>query len=250
MDPEYQRIARERYLLQKQKAEKEQQKINNNEQELTEFYTYLSLWDETITLTDTTIINKLEYLLVCLQTMLPIARKHDVFFKIEECVNALVLYLNTQFEIQPLFGEDLKIVEELMRAIINESGLDIPVEAMHTSDDERIALELARNLEQDYEEHFDPIFEPNFNVNNVFNNVLNNVFNNVPNNVPNNALNNVPNNALNDVPNNVPVVYPNSRRGMTLIELRELARNNGIATSGSKSDVCQRLVVRGFVRYE
>jgi hypothetical protein len=130
-----------------------------------------------------------------------------------------------------------------MRAIINESGLDIPVEAMHTSDDERIALELARNLEQDYEMFIEQLEQPNFDVNNVFNNVPNNlIVNDVPNDVPNNVHNNIP--------NDVPVVYPNSRRGMTVIELRELARNNGFAVSGTKSELCQRLVVRGLARYE
>jgi len=198
---EYQQLAKERYErakeLEKVKSlekEKESKTENDKELELQQFYTILEEWKIT-----TDFIRSRELL----ATLLPLAKKYELMYYIEECVVKLVQYLNKFCEKTTLPVSEIRVLQQQMQDIITMSGLDIPIQAMYTEDDEKFANLLQQELFTE-----EVAYHPTYPL--------------------------------------LPIVHPHSRIGLTLTEMKNIARQNGIMITGNKEELCYRLVQRGL----
>lgn len=198
---EYQRLAKERYERAKQvekaknlEKEAERKAESDKETELQQFYTTLEEWKNT-----TDFIRSRELL----ATLLPIAKKYELMYSIEECVVKLVQYLNEFCEKTALPIPEIRVLQQQMQDIITMSGLDIPVQAMYTEDDEKFATLLQQELFAETVATYPP-------------------------------------------PNQLPLVHPHKRIGLTLYQMKDIARQNGIMVTGNKEELCYRLVQRGL----
>ena len=108
--------------------------------------------------------------------------------------------------------------------MITESGLDIPIEVMDTEKDEEFASRLLEEEVLLYEENVEEKVEEN-----VEENVVENVVDNV-------------------VETEKPICSFTSRKGLTIPELKKIAKNHSLSLSGNKEDLCKRLAEHDLVR--
>jgi hypothetical protein len=172
---EYRRIAHEKYLQNIKSAEIEKNKEVEIEIELQNFYNNLKIWDNCIKNIEENEHFDLEETLVqifsILIEILPITKKHDNFFIIEEHINQLVNILNSFFDKVKLNIDRIIQIQMLMTNIIELSGLDIKIEAMNTEDDEKIAqdieyqelLNIPDPIELRHNPPYNPLYNPPYN---------------------------------------------------------------------------------------
>jgi hypothetical protein len=206
---DYREVSKRRYYAQKEFEAKVKEEI---EKEMKEFYEMLEKWDSI----QPTSIDALEAIYSLFSIVLPIAKKIDLFFHIEKRVVALVESLNDILKNQRLSIDTVRPFFNVMNCIITESGLDIPIEVMDTEKDEEFASRLLEEEVLLYEE-------------------------NVEANVEENVVENV-------VETEKPICSFTSRKGLTIPELKKIAKNHSLSLSGNKEDLCKRLADHDLVR--
>jgi hypothetical protein len=222
---DYREVSKRRYYAQKEFEAKVKEEI---EKEMKEFYEMLEKWDSI----QPTSIDALEAIYSLFSIVLPIAKKIDLFFHIEKRVVSLVESLNDILKNQRLSIDKVRPFFNVMNCIITESGLDIPIEVMDTEKDEEFA---SRLLEEEV-----LLYEANVEEN-VEANVEENVEENVVENVEENVVENV-------VETEKPICSFTSRKGLTIPELKKIAKNHSLSLSGNKEDLCKRLAEHDLVR--
>jgi hypothetical protein len=178
------------------------------EKEMKEFYEMLEKWDSI----QPTSIDALEAIYSLFSIVLPIAKKIDLFFHIEKRVVALVESLNDILKNQRLSIDKVRPFFNVMNCIITESGLDIPIEVMDTEKDEEFASRLLEEEVLLYEENVEEKVEENV------------------------------------VETEKPICSFTSRKGLTIPELKKIAKNHSLSLSGNKEDLCKRLAEHDLVR--
>jgi len=138
---DYREISRRRYMAQKELKDEMQQKEQENERELSHMYELLEKWDNI----GSRSIDDIESIYSLFSALLPLTKKHDLFFYIEKRVIGLVESLNDVFTNRTLSSHEIRPFFEIMNCMIKESELDIPIEIMDTEKDEEIALQLAED---------------------------------------------------------------------------------------------------------
>lgn len=152
--------------------------------------------------------------------------KRNVMEELKTRVVDLIERLNAIQENRTSTTEDVKAMERIMRHMISLTGVDVQIETMDTTQDEEFAMQLAREQEipehqwlplEDVQEHWAPARE-----------VLDR-------------------DALEDE-NPLPFVSLTRRMGLTVPQLKELARQHGQKMTGTKEELSLRLSQAGWVR--
>ena len=219
---DYREVSKRRYYAQKEfdakvKEEIERQRMKD-EEEMKEFYEMLEKWDSI----PPTSIESLEAIYSLFSIVLPIARKIDLFFHIEKRVVALVESLNDILKNQRLSIDKVRPFFDVMNCMITESGLDIPIEVMDTEKDAEFASRLLEEEvllfeEKVEEEKFEEekFEEEKFEEEKV---------------------------------EEKPICSFTSRKGLTIPELKKIAKQYSLSLSGNKEDLCKRLAELDLVR--
>jgi hypothetical protein len=214
---DYREVSKRRYYAQKEfdakvKEEIERQRVKD-EEEMKEFYEMLEKWDSI----PPTSIESLEAIYSLFSIVLPIARKIDLFFHIEKRVVALVESLNDILKNQRLSIDKVRPFFDVMNCMITESGLDIPIEVMDTEKDAEFASRLLEEEVLLFEEKFEEekFEEEKFEEEKV---------------------------------EEKPICSFTSRKGLTIPELKKIAKQYSLSLSGNKEDLCKRLAELDLVR--
>lgn len=209
---DYREVSKRRYYAQKEFDAKVKEEIERqrvkDEEEMKEFYEMLEKWDSI----PPTSIESLEAIYSLFSIVLPIARKIDLFFHIEKRVVALVESLNDILKNQRLSIDTVRPFFDVMNCMITESGLDIPIEVMDTEKDAEFASRLLEEEVLLFEEKFeeDKVEEEKFE--------------------------------------EKPICSFTSRKGLTIPELKKIAKQYSLSLSGNKEDLCKRLAELDLVR--
>lgn len=226
----YRLIAQQRY---QQKMERDQQERERVEEELREkekwleeqnnelekMYTLLQEWDELIPE-----LHKDPFLILMLlvskaEVFVPIMKKNDIMFHIEERTIALVHQLNDIQEKQHSTIDEVRMLQDIMKQILCLSKVDVHIETMDTEGD----LDMARKMYED-----DSVMEAT------------RLAEQLRMEDEMNLLNRMAQPPVQDQMN-LPICSFTKRIGLTIPELRELSRQHGLKTTGSKQELCQRL---------
>lgn len=209
---DYREVSKRRYYAQKEFDAKVKEEIERqrvkDEEEMKEFYEMLEKWDSI----PPTSIESLEAIYSLFSIVLPIARKIDLFFHIEKRVVALVESLNDILKNQRLSIDTVRPFFDVMNCMITESGLDIPIEVMDTEKDAEFASRLLEEEVLLFEEKFE---EQKFEEENF---------------------------------EEKPICSFTSRKGLTIPELKKIAKQYSLSLSGNKEDLCKRLAELDLVR--
>jgi hypothetical protein len=218
---DYREVSKRRYYAQKEfdarvKEEIERQNAIQRlkeEEEMKEFYEMLEKWDSIPPVS----IESLEAIYSLFSIVLPVAKKIDLFFHIEKRVIALVESLNDILKNQRLSIDEVRPFFDIMNCMITESGLDIPIEVMDTEKDAEFASRLLEeevllyeeNTEEKHEERVEERIDERLDK---------------------------------------PICSFTSRKGLTIPELKKIAKQHSLPLSGNKEDLCKRLAEQDLVQ--
>lgn len=155
-----------------------------------------------------TSIESLEAIYSLFSIVLPIAKKIDLFFHIEKRVVALVESLNDILKNQRLSIDTVRPFFDVMNCMITESGLDIPIEVMDTEKDAEFASRLLEEEVLLFDEEEELI----------------------------------------ETQTEKPICSFTSRKGLTIPELKKIAKQHSLSLSGNKEELCKRLADLDLVR--
>lgn len=155
-----------------------------------------------------TSIESLEAIYSLFSIVLPIAKKIDLFFHIEKRVVALVESLNDILKNQRLSIHTVRPFFDVMNCMITESGLDIPIEVMDTEKDAEFASRLLEEEVLLFDEEEELI----------------------------------------ETQTEKPICSFTSRKGLTIPELKKIAKQHSLSLSGNKEELCKRLADLDLVR--
>jgi hypothetical protein len=155
-----------------------------------------------------TSIESLEAIYSLFSIVLPIAKKIDLFFHIEKRVVALVESLNDILKNQRLSIDTVRPFFDVMNCMITESGLDIPIEVMDTEKDDEFASRLLEEEVLLFDEEEELI----------------------------------------ETQTEKPICSFTSRKGLTIPELKKIAKQHSLSLSGNKEELCKRLADLDLVR--
>lgn len=219
---DHQRIKYEAYQKAQEQKEREEEearrnedtKKNEKEREIGLVYQFLDEWDKELgTVTPT--LGYIQYLMPRVSLVHAYCKTYDMTSFLAERTTRLVEVLNHYHESRTNGVEEVQAVQDCMKTLFQWCGMeDVTIEAMDTSMDEQLAKHLQETM-------YDAL----------------DVFDAIPVEPPQEYL-----------PLHVPVCSLTKRIGLTLVQLRMLARTHGIATSGSKPELCVRLAQHGHVR--
>jgi hypothetical protein len=235
---EYRLAAQRKYLDQK-KIDEEREEAEQKEKEIREkeaeqwleqdqkeretVTRALEEWDSILlSLHDDTMLS-IYMLSSLLESTLPLFTERNMMEEWKTRVVHLIERLNSIQENRTSSTEDVKAMEGIMRHMISLTGVDVQIETMDTTQDEQFAMQLAWEQEQQWaplqieQEHWMPARE-----------VLDR-------------------DALEDE-NPLPVVSLTRRIGLTVPQLKELARQHGQKMTGTKEELSLRLSQAGWVR--
>ena len=265
---DYRELSRQRYLQQKQKEnddkdafEKAQITIKKKyEQDSETFYECLEKWDAI----HPSSISDIEVIYSLFSIVLPLAKQLGLFFHIEKRIVSLVESLNDTLKTQTLSIEEVRPFYEIMNNMISEAELDIPIEIMDTQRDEEIANEIANELliselidldlfENENIEEIDTIIN---RINNIEmdekydENVeeIDTIINRINNMEMDEKYEDEVDEKKEENGDEKPICSYTSRKGLTLTQLKDIARLRSLPLSGNKEELCKRLAKYNLVR--
>ena len=229
---EQERLERERVEEETREKEKCLEEKNN---ELKIMYTLLREWDEAMMDLHQDPFLVLMLLLSKAEVAVPIMKKNDVMFHIEERTIALVHRLNDIQEKQHSTIEEVRVLQEIMKQMLQLAEVEIPIETMDTEGD----LDMARQMyEADATDAAAQVAEQLRLEDEM--RLLNRMAQPRPR---------IPPPRTEPPPmDHLPVCSFTKRIGLTIPELKELSRQHGLKITGSKQELCQRLEHGGWVR--
>ena len=136
---------------------------------------------------------------------------------IQQRMIQLVETINTQHEVMPHSMDNIRHVHDVMKSMLETCQVDIPIEVMDVSQDETVAQRMQEELF--YEDHIVAEIQDIPQVPDVLNTL--------------------------DIPK--PLCSFTKRIGLTIIQLKELARFHQLSPYGTKEELCKRLERNGLV---
>lgn len=208
---DYREVSKRRYYAQKEFDAKVKEEIERQRvKDEEEMKEFYEMLEKWDSIPPTS-IESLEAIYSLFSIVLPIARKIDLFFHIEKRVVALVESLNDILKNQRLSIDTVRPFFDVMNCMITESGLDIPIEVMDTEKDAEFASRLLEEEVLLFEEKVEEKFEE-------------------------------------EKVEEKPICSFTSRKGLTIPELKKIAKQYSLSLSGNKEDLCKRLAELDLVR--
>lgn len=280
---EYRKIAQQKYQLQKQKEveerEAEQERIRLAEEKLREekeasermetehlerIQFVLDMWDglsQLFPIPMTAVRDLTEQV----EHTLGLFQQYDRMDEVRDRTVQLVETVNTQHELFPHTNDDIRHVHEVMKALLETCGVDVPIEIMDVSQDETMAQRI-----QDELFHDEPPMTPTFRtyvpppivdefrtIPDVSGTYMNPYVHQVPfpsgrpTSVLATMLQQLQQPVVQDVPvvnGGVPICSVTKRIGLTVPQLKAIARTHLLSQQGTKEELCLRLQQAGLVR--
>ena len=175
--------------------------------EMLQVYEFLDEWDKEMDL----MVPVLEYISTLpprISMILPLCKKHDMMMFLSDRVVRFVDMMNRYHESNRSSASDVQLLHNILKTIIQLTEVEVDIEMMDTSIDEKIALE----LQETFYEHLDLYQEE-----------------------------------VNEL-QALPICSVTRRIGLNVVQLKELAKQHNISTQGTKSDLCNRLFYSGLVQ--
>lgn len=221
---ESQRVKYEMYM--KEQAEKNQEDEQKNtereeserecEREISLVYQLFDEWDkemESVIPTEEYIMN----LIPRITRVISYCKKHDMVSLLSDRVVRFVDTINTYNKYRRNSITEVQSIQQSMKTIFELCEMDgVTIESMDTSMDE----EMARHIQETMYRN-DDVYEQV----ELYHNIDANEYNEI-----------------------LPFCSTTKRIGLTLVQLRELAKRNSIKTTGTKEELCHRLHQYGKVR--
>lgn len=241
---EYRDIARKRYMLKQQEQAEENKKIEDDIKKVEEERTkadeeaqrfleqqaqnkeymirVLEEWDTHYqSLAHDTLLT-LHLMCTLMEPTVLLFKEMDNMSEWETRVVQVIHELNTLQEMRRSDMEEVRELEYVIKHMITLANIEVDIKLMDTTDDELVANQLA---EQEWKQELD-FLAPEMNT------------------IPMPQLEN--DHMLYET--ELPIVSLKRRIGLTLPQLKEMARFRGQKMTGSKEDLCIRLAQAGWVR--
>jgi len=221
------RLEAEQRVVEKEerRREEEAQRILDEEEarqaeELAQIHRLFQLWD-TILLAFPITKDQLEFLVDGLDEVIDSIKDHHLMEACNERVLQMIDTINLQQEEYKGTAEEVREYGRLLKGIIDRCEIDVQIDLMDTTGDVEYAERLHREMLQENMVRYD--------------NPLPHV--NLPPPLEPFAL-----------PMRLPLVSLNRRIGLTLPQIKDLAKMHRISIQGNKAEIVRRLVDAGRVR--
>ena len=235
---EYKEMARKRYMIKQQEQDEENKKIEEEKQKVEEeaqrfldkqeqnkeyMIRVLEEWDALYQSLSHDTLLTLHLMCTLMEPSIPLFKEMDNMTEWETRVTQVIHELNTLQETRRSNMEEVRELEYVIKHMITLANIEVDIKLMDTTDDELVANQLA---EQEWKQELDLL-------------------------QPMNAIPLLPPPLENDpmlYENELPIVSLKRRIGLTLPQLKEMARFRGQKMTGSKEELCIRLAQAGWVR--
>lgn len=184
--------------------------------------TFIEIWD--VTIEHSVEIPELEYIRFRLSELVSFFQEEDRMNELQSRAVLLMEKVNESQANRSSTAEEVRVLHQIMKDIFDLSQVEIEIELMDTTMDEEVANRVQFELNQ--EVHMLP--PPMHMV------------------LPPLLVDEQPPMVLDD--NELPICSLHRRVGLTVLELRELARRYRLSPRGTKPELCLRLVNARLVR--
>ena len=203
------------------RRKQEEDRINN---ELERTFECTNVWDEYLANFPFTIVdmNKIERML---RDTIALFKKYDRMDELQKRTMQLIDILNLQQEELRSNANDVRKMADCMKNIISLTELEVEIDIMDVSRDVEMALHLQEDFYREIADHVVqvPLVMP----------------------PPLALLEQANANAILPV---LPICSIERRVGLTVPQLKDLARQHGLRITGTKQELCMRLSEAGWVR--
>jgi len=207
---------------QRQEEEQQRQEEQRYMEEVQHMNSVLHLWD-TLLITFPITVEAMKDLHTHVHEVIPLFQRYDRMEEIQERMIHVIEIVNTQHEVIPHSVEEVKRVHDVMKNMIDTCQVDVTIETMDVSQDETMAQRVQEELFHDVPlvplDHLAPM----------------------------DFLNPIDHDMYLPFPIQRPICSYTRRVGLTVPQLKELARTHHISQQGSKEDLCRRLADAGWV---
>ena len=217
---EVERIEQEQLQLQAQQ-ELRQSKLDETQ-------TFIEIWD--VTIEHSVEIPELEYIRFQLSEWVSFFQEEDRMNELQSRAVLLMEKVNESQATKSSTAEEVRVLQHIMKDIFELSQVEIDIELMDTSMDEEVANRVQFELNQEVH-MFPPPHMPMFHQTML---------------LPPLVVDEQPPMVLDD--NELPICSIHRRVGLTVLELRDLARRYRLSPGGTKPELCMRLVNARLVR--
>jgi hypothetical protein len=233
---EYREMARKRYMIkqqeqeeqdeenrkveeEKKRVEEEAQRYLDKQEQNKEFMIrVLEEWDTMYhSLSHDTLLT-LHLMCTLMEPTIPLFKEMDNMKEWETRVVQVIHELDTLQQTRRSSMEEVRELEYVIKHMITLANIEVDIKLMDTTNDELVANQLA---EQEWKQELDFLH-------------------------PMNMMPVMP--PLENDPDELPIVSLKRRIGLTLQQLKEMARFRGQKMTGSKEELCIRLAQAGWVR--
>lgn len=181
---------------------------------------FIELWD--VTIEHSVEIPELEYIRFQLTEWVSFFQEEDRMNELQSRAVLLMEKVNESQATKSPTAEEVRVLHQIMKDIFELSQVDIDIELMDTSMDEEVANRVQFELNQEAPMFHQPMLLPPL------------------------VVDEQPPMVLDD--NELPICCLHRRIGLTVLELRELARRYRLSPQGTKPELCMRLVNARLVR--
>ena len=276
---EYRKIAQQKYQLQKQKEVEEQDRLRREEEAEQEVEKErirlaeekLREEKETAERMETEHLERMQFVLDMwdgLSQLFPIPmtavrelteqvehtlglfQQYDRMDELRERTVQLVETVNTQHELIPHTNDDVRHVHEVMKALLETCGVNVPIEIMDVSQDETMAQRIQDEL---FHEHSIPDVSGEHVNPNPYDHQAPFQFPSPGTDRPMSVLATMLQQLQQQqqqpmVHDGVPICSISKRIGLTVPQLKAIARTHLLSQQGTKEELCYRLQQAGLVR--
>lgn len=284
---EYRKIAQQKYQLQKQKEMEEQDRLRRQEvaeqerirlveeklreekeaaermetEHLERIQFVLDMWDGLSQLFPIP-MTAVRELTEQVEHTLGLFQQYDRMDELRDRTVQLVETVNTQHELIPHTTDDVRHVHEVMKMLLETCGVEVPIEVMDVSQDESMAQRIQNELFHDeppmtptFRTYVPPSIPEEFStIPDVSGAYMNPYVHQVPfpsgrpMSVLATMLQQLQQPVVPVVHGGVPICSVTKRIGLTVPQLKEIARTHLLSQQGSKEELCLRLQQAGLVR--
>jgi hypothetical protein len=189
--------------------------------QLAEAHHFIELWD--VTIEHSVEIPELEYIRFQLSELVTFFQEEDRMNELQSRAVLLMEKVNESQSTKSSTAEEVRVLQQIMKDIFELSQVEIEIELMDTTMDEEIANRVQFELNQEVHMH-----QPVMPI------------------IPPLMIDDQPPMMVDD--NELPICSLHRRIGLTVLELRELARRYRISPQGTKPELCMRLMNARLVR--
>jgi hypothetical protein len=185
--------------------------------QIAESYAFLDTWD--VTIAHSTDVPELNYIRFQLAEWVSFFQEEDRLNELQSRAVLLMEKVNEAQTIKSSSAEEVRVLHQIMKDIFELSQVEIEIELMDTSMDEEVANRVQFELNQE-------LLPP-------------------PMPLPH-VIDEQPPMVLDD--NELPICCLHRRIGLTVLEMRDLARRYRLSPQGTKPELCMRLLNARLIR--